>query len=500
MQSEVPAIRLRAMHGEAGPGVNQGGRYVLYWMTAFRRVGWNFALQRVVDWARELGKPMVVLEALRIDYPWACDRFHTYVVQGMHDNHAALQGVEGVAYYPYLEPERGAAAGLLRTLAAEAAVVVSDEYPCFFLPAQARAARRSIPCRYELVDSNGLYPLRATPKSFSRAFDFRRHLQKELLPHLSETPAADPLKNAKLPSAKGIVSKVTARWPAVKVKDLAAPDKLIASLPIDHQVQAVTERGGSVAARAALDRFLDDRLEAYATDRNQPEQEVASGLSFPLHWGHLSAHEVFAELTRRERWTPQRLAAKANGSSEGWWGMSPNAEGFLDELITWREVGYQFTSKRRDYDRYESLPDWAQRTLSEHEHDPREHVYSLEAFENARTHDELWNAAQRQLLREGRIHNYLRMLWGKKILHWSATPRDALAVMLELNNKYAIDGRDPNSYSGIFWVLGRFDRAWGPERPIFGKIRYMTSDNTARKVRVKDYLKRYAAESTKTLF
>ena len=120
-------------------------------------------------------------------------------------------------------------------------------------------------------------------------------------------------------------------------------------------------------------------------------------------------------------------------------------------------------------------------------------MYSLPEFEAAATHDELWNAAQRQLTREGRIHNYLRMLWGKKILEWSASPREALDVMIELNNKYALDGRNPNSYSGIFWVLGRYDRAWGPERPIFGKVRYMSSDNTARKVQVKSYIAAYSS-------
>jgi deoxyribodipyrimidine photo-lyase len=164
----------------------------------------------------------------------------------------------------------------------------------------------------------------------------------------------------------------------------------------------------------------------------------------------------------------------------------------LDQLITWRELGYNMCWQRDDYDRYESLPAWAKKTLAEHARDPRQYVYALEQFEAAETHDELWNAAQRQLVRDGTIHNYLRMLWCKKILHWSATPQDALETMLELNNKYALDGRNPNSYSGIFWVLGRYDRAWGPERPIFGKIRYMTSDNTARKVRVSEYLEQYS--------
>jgi len=176
--------------------------------------------------------------------------------------------------------------------------------------------------------------------------------------------------------------------------------------------------------------------------------------------------------------------------------VSASAEEFLDEFITWRELGYNMAWQRPDYADFNSLPDWARQTLEEHEDDPRDHVYTLAEFERGATHDPLWNAAQTQLIREGRIHNYLRMLWGKKILQWTGSPREALAVMIELNNKYALDGRNPNSYSGIFWVLGRYDRPWFPERPVFGTVRYMTSENTARKVRVKEYLKRYSTEDS----
>jgi len=146
---------------------------------------------------------------------------------------------------------------------------------------------------------------------------------------------------------------------------------------------------------------------------------------------------------------------------------------------------------RGDYDQFESLPDWAQQTISDHQSDRRDHVYNLDEFEAAETHDPIWNAAQRQLTQEGRLHNYMRMLWGKKIYEWSETAQDALTVMIELNNKYAADGRNPNSYSGIFWVLGRYDRAWGPERPVYGKLRYMSSENTRKKLKLDAYLQRY---------
>jgi deoxyribodipyrimidine photo-lyase len=163
----------------------------------------------------------------------------------------------------------------------------------------------------------------------------------------------------------------------------------------------------------------------------------------------------------------------------------------LDQAVIWRELGQQFCWHTHNYAEYASLPAWARKTLAEHRRDARPERYSLPALEAAQTGDELWNASQRQLLIEGRIHNYLRMLWGKRILEWSATPEQALDRMILLNDKYALDGRDPNSYSGIFWVLGRFDRAWGPERPIFGKIRYMSSANTRKKLELDRYLRRF---------
>jgi deoxyribodipyrimidine photo-lyase len=173
--------------------------------------------------------------------------------------------------------------------------------------------------------------------------------------------------------------------------------------------------------------------------------------------------------------------------------MSVPAEAFLDQLVTWREVGLNMCTLRPDdYMRYESLPDWAQKTLADHQKDPRGALYTRAELEGARTGDRVWNAAQRELLREGRIHNYLRMLWGKRVLEWTRTPEEALEILIELNDKYALDGRDPNSYSGIFWTFGRYDRPWGPERPVYGSVRYMSSANTVKKLDLERYLERYA--------
>jgi deoxyribodipyrimidine photo-lyase len=488
----VPAIRVRQ---ENEKKARADGDYVLYWMIANRRCRFNFALDRALEHCREFDKPLVIFEALRVGYEWASERLHQFVLEGMAAN-ARYCEKHGVCYLAYVEPKEGAGKGLLRALASDACVVVTDEFPCFFLPRMVRSAAKQLDVLLEAVDSNGLLPLRATQQVAQRAFDFRRFLQRELPKHLDHFPQAEPLARAKVGKAPKLSAKIFKRWPMATEDLLQAKENVLDELPIDHSVKSAQMRGGQDAARKHMREFLDDRLPLYAEHRNEPERDVSSGFSPYLHFGHLSVHEIFAELAKLEKWKPEKLAVRGNGSREGWWNMSPAAEGFLDELITWREVGYNFASHRNDYDQYESLPEWVRETLKKHAKDEREHVYTLEEFETAKTHDALWNAAQMQLVREGRLHNYLRMLWGKKILEWSQTPQEAARVMIHLNNKYGVDGRNPNSYSGIFWVLGRYDRPWGPERPIFGLIRYMSSENTARKVSVKKYIRKYGdAES-----
>ena len=486
--NRVPADRVRVLnHAD----VRKQGAYVLYWMIANRRVNQNFSLQRAVEWSAKLQRPLIIFEALRIKYHWASDRLHRFVLQGMAHNRASLN--DGLAtYYCYVEPEVNHGSGLLEELAQKACVVVSDDFPSFFLPKMLRLVAKRLDVKLEVVDSNGLYPMHDTERVFPSAHTFRRHLQKELRPHLEQFPQHDPLSATKIPAPVPIPKSILKKWPEASDELLAATPAALAHLNIDHKVGPAAMQGGSGAAVECLQQFLENGLCRYGEDRNHPDTDASSGLSPYLHFGHISSHQIFEAVADQEGWTLANLAAKATGSREGWCGMSNHAESFLDELITWRELGYNMCSHRDDYDRYESLPDWAQETLAEHAKDKREILYSLEEFERAKTHDEIWNAAQRQLVTEGRMHNYLRMLWGKKILEWSPSPRDALAVMIELNNKYAVDGRNPNSYSGIFWVLGRYDRAWGPERPIYGKIRYMTSDSTRRKLKMTEYLKRYA--------
>ncbi|MGA2430372.1 MAG: deoxyribodipyrimidine photolyase [Candidatus Acidiferrum sp.] len=483
---QVAAIRVR----DCNDAPVRKSHYVLYWMIAARRVTFNFGLDRAFEYCRDLGKPLVILEALRCGYTWASDRVHRFVLDGMADNAAACKKA-GVLYLGYVEPAAGAGRGLLEALARDACVVVTDDYPCFFLPRMVAAAAKKLAVKLEAVDSNGMLPLRAASQVFSTAYSFRRFLQKTLPANLAEAPSASPFARLDLPGAPPIAKSLSQRWFTADSNLLSGEIGLLEKLPIDHKVGPAAICGGTLAARKRLKEFLAAGFEDYSEKRNQPELDVASGLSPYLHFGHISVHEIFREVVQQEQWKPGKLSVRTDGGRAGWWNMSANAENFLDELITWREVGYNFCAQTDMYGRYESLPAWALKTLKQHARDERQHLYTLDEFEEAKTYDPLWNAAQTQLVREGRIHNYLRMLWGKKILEWSRSPKDALDVMIHLNNKYGLDGRDPNSYSGIFWCLGRYDRPWGPERPIYGQVRYMSSENTARKVSVRNYIRKY---------
>lgn len=476
-QTQVPRSRVQV---KSSAPLNGAGSFVLYWMTSTRRTRYNYALQRALELARATGKPVVVLEALRLDYPWSSERLHTFVLEGMSENARDFKAAR-VSYLPYVERALGEGRGLLACLAADAAAIVTDDFPCFFMTRAQDAAVRKLettaPRYFEAVDSNGVVPIRATDRVFTQARSFRIWRHKFAAAY--EPPVAEPLRAYAQGFAKikpALVSQLQERWGLSAKGTGVAPAANLNGLQFQLQVAKAPLRGGGDAARAALSSFVDAGLQDYGQARNHPDENGSSGLSPYLHFGHLSAHEILAQVT--EAATDPAL--------------KPGVTAFVDQLLTWRELGFNFCAHRSDYDQLNSLPNWALATIAEHENDPRPVIYSLDQMRDAETHDELWNAAQRQLLTEGRMHNYLRMLWGKKIFEWSPSAQTALDTLIELNNAYALDGRDPNSYSGIFWIFGRYDRAWGPERPIFGKLRYMTSDSARRKLRLKGYLARFS--------
>jgi deoxyribodipyrimidine photo-lyase len=517
----TPAARIRLVNDRAP---QPRGQYVLYWMQTSRRLHHNHALDYAAAWARQWHKPLVVYEGLKRNYPWANARHHTFVLQGMRDNAAAARRL-GVTYWPFVETPDFSGHGLLRRLAAAACLVVSDDYPAYIVPAHLQALAQAIDVPLVAVDSNGLIPLRQLGPLPAAAAHLRPRWHRQF-------PAAWQQRAQPVPDLPADVRRIVdPPFPVWNVEqDISAT---VAHLDVDPSVAPVAATaGGTVAGQARLRHFLAVGLPRYAQQRNlpnDPAQGAASGLSPYLRWGHISVQEV-VEAVLGPNWSTAELNMAASGRREGFFCPNANVNAFLDELLIWRDVGYvwhrffreqvlhgqpggthswhhgpqppHFHFARWDFSPQPQdplalvLPSWAYSTLQRHASDRRQHCYSLEQFEAADTHDPLWNAAQQELRLTGRIHNYLRMLWGKKVLEWSATPQQAYYILEHLNNKYALDGRDPNSYTGILWCFGLFDRPWAPERPIYGVVRYMSSDNTARKFPLQgyyDYVARLAA-------
>lgn len=470
----VPAIRISA-RTEYPP--RPDGAFVLYWMISARRTRRNFGLQRAVEWCRRLGRPLLVLEPLRAGYRYASDRIHRFVIDGMRDNALAFSKSRAV-YFPYLEPVPDAGKGLLAALAKDACLVVTDEFPAFFLPRMVAAAAKQLRVRLETVDSNGVVPLRAPGRLFTAAHSFRSWQAKSLAPFLAERPEEEPLAGlGDLPRLSRLPAGIARRWPAAPASALGGD---LSDFPIDHSLPPVPLRGGAGAAAERLEEFLGDGIARYDEDRDHPDRNVTSGLSPWLHFGHVSSFDVLAALESS--------------------GQAPGATAFFDQLVTWRELGLNFCFHRPDdYASFSSLPDWARNTLEKHRKDPRPALYTHAQLENAQTDDRVWNAAQNELRKSGRIHNRLRMLWGKKVLEWTRSPRTAFEWLVEWNDRYAIDGRDPNSYSGIAWCFGRYDRPW-PERPVFGNVRAMSSKRAEEKLDLERYLDRWAPRAQGELF
>jgi deoxyribodipyrimidine photo-lyase len=491
---------------------NPLGEYVLYWPQMARRLTHNHALDYAINAARHYQKPLVVYEGLKLNYPWASARFHRYMLDGMADNFATAKKL-GVTYWPFVETSDDPGRGLVRTLCERAVLLVTDDYPQFIVPAHTRAVAAAVDVPVIAVDGNGIVPLSLLGAAVGAAAHLRPRLHKlfaQAWGHRSAAaPDVDGLSGKKL-------TPPFAPW--TPPKDLAA---FVADLPVDQGVPPVPgATGGATEARRVLADFVEFKLKRYADERNapdDPDRNAASGLSWALHYGHLSIQEV-AEAVLGDGWTVEQINPKTRNKDD-FFCRDANVNGFLDEAITWRDVGFQWNWNRGqgsgvggqkswqeddelpafNFDTYDFsplpeagtlagvLPVWARASLNKHAADRRAKTYTLEQFEAADTHDPLWNAAQRELVATGRIHNYLRMLWGKKVLEWSPTPEAAYRVLEHLNNKYAIDGRDPNSYTGVLWCFGLFDRPWPPEREVFGSVRYMSSENTAKKFKLDGY-------------
>lgn len=472
---------------------NEDGYYVLYWMQSTRRLQYNFGLEYAVSWANKLGKPLLIFEAFSCNYKWATDRSHTFMMQGMKENLDYAEDND-LNYITFCEEEHGQIEEMFKKITEHASLVISDEFPIFIIKKSNEKFSEKVDISYITVDSNGLIPLGLTEKDPYNAYFFRKIMQKNFVEAYTHPPKKDPINDLEINNKIESISDIVGGFPEGEkaLNDISA---FIEGLNIDHSVKPIEWKGTRKAGLGMLGQFIQNVLLEYGNKRNDPDEQKTSHLSPWLHFGKISTFEIVRAVLEHQpqEWSLDKITYN-NGSTGGFYNGNSDIANFLDELITWREVGFHFAHHRPDYDELESLPDWALKTLEEHWDDPREWNYSYEELANAETHDEIWNAAQTQLREEGIIHNYLRMLWGKKVIEWTSDPETALEYLIDLNNTYAIDGRDPNSYSGIFWCFGRFDRAW-QERPIFGKLRYMTSDSTRKKVKLKHYLNKYGGQT-----
>ncbi|MGZ6123833.1 MAG: deoxyribodipyrimidine photo-lyase [Myxococcales bacterium] len=433
--------------------VRGGGEFVLLWLHGQRRIRHNLAFAHAQRTANELRRPLVVYEGLRRDYPHASERFHHFLLEGVEDT-AGDCAAQGVSYAFFLETP-GSPRGALHRLASRAALVVADWQPHFIHPAQARALASRARCRVEAVDAAGVAPLALFPRAELAARTLRPKLWKRLPELLQPIPAVEARVRPPRRFDWGF-----APWsgvPAAGVEAAGVPRE-VARVP--------GVRGGRAEGLRLLRRFLETGLRGYADARNDLAAGSNSGLSPYLHFGHLGAAEIALAVSRAAAPPADRDA-------------------FLEQLLVRRELAFNAVARGA------RLPAWAERTLRDHEKDPRPALPADAELEAARSPDPLWNAMQSQLVRDGRIHGWLRMLWGKSLLLWSRNAEEALRRIAWLNDRYALDGRDAVSHTNFLWCLGLHDRPF-PERPIFGKVRSMSLANAAGKRDLSGYLRTFA--------
>ncbi len=420
----------------------KSGKYVLYWMQASQRAEYNHALEYAILQANERAKPLIVFFGITDDFPEANERHYYFMLEGLREVMEKLAERRIKMVMRYQSPEKGAV-----ELAQDADLVVVDRGYLNIQKGWRSHVAKKIECPLIQVESDVVVPVEeAEQKEAYSAGTFRPKISKKLNKFLIPLPEAAPQ-----------ISSLDIDVGSIDISNIAG---VISQLKIDHQVKKSDYySGGFKQAQQRLDDFIAIKLDKYADLRNDPTLDYLSHMSPYFHFGQIS---------------PLFVALKVLATN------SPGSEAYLEELIVRRELSMNFIFYNPDYAKYSSLPDWAQRTLAEHREDRRDFVYSQEEWENARTHDPYWNAAQQEMMITGKMHGYMRMYWGKKIIEWSRSPEEAFETALCLNNKYEIDGRNPNGFTGVAWCFGKHDRAW-QERPVFGKTRYMNANGLRRK-------------------
>ena len=427
-----------------------------------RRTSANHALAYAAELANARGLPLLFYEGLTCSYPFANDRLHTFLIEGVPDTERELRKL-GIGYVFYLRRKATDPDDVLYQLASVAAAIVTDDYPTFI----ARTHNARVPAKldipYFVVDSSCVVPMSRLEKREYAAYTIRPKIAKMLPQYLVDPPKIKLRRKFDLPIQDYHTPVTTAAIPG-----------LVATCQIDHSVPpSLSFHGGSSQAGKHLNHFLDDNLRRYATNRNEPSEHATSDLSPYLHFGHISSLAI-------------ALAAKKHAEEHKLF-----ADEYLEELIARRELAFNFARFTEDLTTIDNLPEWARNTLHKHAPDQRDPAYTREQLEQAQTYDDLWNATQKELLLRGKIHGYYRMYWGKKIVEWSPTPQLAVDAMIYMHDRYALDGRDPNTYTNILWCLGLHDRPFG-ERPIFGQVRYMSREGMRRKTDVNAFIQEIA--------
>ncbi len=439
------------------------GNFVLYWMQQSQRAEYNQALEYAVQQANEIGQGVLVVFGLMDDYPEANLRHYTFMLEGLQETQTTLtkRGIKMVV-------QKGHPVDVALAAGRKASLIVCDRGYLRHQRKWRKKIAKDAGCRVVLIESDVIVPLEVVSnKAEYAARTIRPKINKHLSNYLVEFKPTRIKKSSLQLRIKGI--------------DLSDINAVLKDMSIDRDVLPVSHlfNGGTSQARKIFAEFLRHRFHDYVENRNQPQTDDVSHMSKYLHFGQIS---------------PLYLALQVLKTDERF---KDAQEAFLEELIVRRELAMNFVNYTPDYDDYQCLPNWAQKTLSEHKIDKREHTYTRRQLENAQTHDDYWNAAMREMTSTGFMHNYMRMYWGKKILEWTPTPERAFKTTLAINNKYFLDGRDANSYTGVAWVFGVHDRAWF-ERPIFGKIRYMAASGLERKCDIQAYVKKVDALETQS--
>lgn len=427
---------------------------VIYWMSRDQRAHDNWALIFAQQLAFEKKKPVVVIFNLVPNFLEATIRQYGFMLKGLQEVESELRKHNIPFFLLKGKPETSIPEFIKNH---NASTLVSDFDPLRIKRIWKKEIAKKIEIPFYEVDAHNIVPcLYLSNKTEFAAHTIRPKIHKLLREFSDEFPLLQKMKKSEF------LTTEKTDW-----------NNLIKSLNINREVKEVDWiKPGELAASKSLKDFLENRLERYSEDRNDPNKNALSNLSPYLHFGQISA---------------QRIALTVQQFYQN----NPSAETFLEELIVRRELSDNFCYFNPKYDSFDGFHDWAKETLNKHRKDKREFVYSLEEFELAKTHEDLWNAAQKELLVTGKLHGYMRMYWAKKILEWSKSPEEALSNAIYLNDKYGLDGRDPNGYVGCAWSIGGVhDRAW-TERTIYGKIRYMNRNGAARKFDINSYISKF---------